>query len=75
MILPTKHILPAQSLIGAGTVILKQLNRPKTISILWDKVNAYPEIQSFTRFILVLDMLYVIDAIELNDGNICRKTK
>lgn len=68
MILPTKHVPTSQSLIGLGALVLSHLARPRTLSELWDKVRASPDLGSFRRLILTLDMLYAMDAIELKDG-------
>ncbi|MBE3588217.1 MAG: hypothetical protein IMW93_06640 [Thermoanaerobacteraceae bacterium] len=68
MILPTKHIPLEISLLGAGAIILDQMKRPQTITSLWDRARELPEIGTFERFALALDFLYIIGAIELEEG-------
>lgn len=72
MILPTKHIPLDQSLIGAGAVILQLIHRPISVSRLWVKVREVSSIGNFERFILTLDMLHIIGAIELENNKIKR---
>lgn len=72
MILPTKHITVSNSLMGLGAQILSYLNRPATVSSLWQDVRALPEIATFERFTLTLDLLFIMNAIEYRDGYIQR---
>lgn len=39
MILPTKHVEPERALIGVGAEVLAVLDRPMTMSRLWDKIR------------------------------------
>lgn len=73
MILPTKHISTERSLIGLGAVLLERLDQPRTITALWEKARVLPEIGSFERFVLTLDLLYAIGAVELSDGLLRKK--
>ena len=68
MILPTKHISTQKSLLGAAACALEHLDRPQTVSHLWEQVRQLPAIVTFERFILALDLLYAIKAVELEDG-------
>lgn len=72
MILPTKHVKLSNSLINVGAIILNNLNTESTVSLLWDKMRTIPEIKTFERFILGLDMLYIFDLIEFRQGLIMR---
>jgi hypothetical protein len=72
MILPTKHISTRNSLLGVSATILEHLNYPVTVTSLWDSVAKLPEIATFERFILALDLLYMIGAIEMREGLLCR---
>ena len=67
MILPTKHIPLRQSLLGLGPLLLKNLERPRTVTALWQKARENPEIGTFRRFSLALSFLYAVGAIELDD--------
>ncbi|RJQ15081.1 MAG: hypothetical protein C4560_11010 [Nitrospiraceae bacterium] len=76
MILPDKNITLANSLIGLGSKIIVELSTPQTVSSLWEKVRKkYLEIRTFERFVLTLDLLYIMGLIELEDGIIKRQMK
>ncbi|MGL5943403.1 MAG: ABC-three component system middle component 6 [Waterburya sp.] len=68
MILPNKYISTRNSLLGVGGIILEHLNYPKTITSLWNEVSDISEIANFKRFTLTLDFLYIIGAIEMEEG-------
>lgn len=68
MILPTKHIPTGHSLLGVGAIVLDALERPRTVSALWDGVRSRPEVGTFGRLVLALDLLYAVGAVELDDG-------
>ncbi len=68
MILPTKHIRANHALIGVGALLLQYLNRPQTVSGLWEQVKDFPSMGSYERFILGLDMLHIIGTVEISDG-------
>lgn len=72
MILPTKHISTARSLLNLGATLLQRLKRPKTVAGLWDQVRELPEVGTFQRFVLALDFLYMLGAVDLMDGLIIR---
>lgn len=72
MILPSKHISINKSLLGVGGILLRHLNKPNTVTTLWNTVRSHPDIATFERFILTLDFLYTIGAIEMKDGLIRR---
>ena len=72
MILPTKHISTSYSLLGIGAKIIEQLYQPRTVSSLWSAVATIPEVATFERFVLTLDILYAIGAIEMETGLIRR---
>ncbi len=75
MILPTKHISTRHSLLGLGAMLLDHLSTPMTVTGLWDKIRTLPEIGTFKRFILTLDLLYTIKAIDYTDGLLQRRGK
>lgn len=80
MILPTKHVRADRALIGIGAEILGLLGRPTTVSALWDSVRRKRAAFSpsspiaYEWFILALDLLYIMGAIELDRGLIKRVT-
>ena len=73
MIMPTKHISEGASLLGLGAEILKALESPRTVSRLWDRIRSLPGVGTYGRFLLGLDLLYMLGAIELVDGLIARR--
>ncbi len=79
MILPTKHIPQDRALLTVGSHILRQLDSKKTVSALWEEIsendikeNGNPGV-SYDWFILALDLLYAIDAIEIHEGLLSRR--
>ena len=73
MILPTKHISAAQSYLGMGAHILVRMERPLTLTRLWERVREPVSVTSYETFLLVLDLLYSLDTIEFTDGFLKRK--
>ena len=71
-LLPNKHIPTSRSLIGIGALVLRQVKAPSTVSSLWDQVKVKPEIGGFRNFILALDYLYAIGAINYDRGFLSR---
>ncbi len=69
MILPTKHLSQERALLTTGAKLLSHLTHPKTVSSLWEDVkgSSNPLIR-YERFVLALDLLYLIGAIELKKG-------
>ena len=80
MILPTKHIRPDRALIGVGAEVLGALAQPMTVSKLWDTIRSLRSADTsspvidYRWFVLALDLLYAIGAVELERGLI-RKAK
>lgn len=74
MILPTKHLRPERALLTIGAEILSALNRPKTVSRVWDEVRRLrgetiePAPITYDWFVLALDLLFVLKAVEFDDG-------
>ena len=80
MILPSKHISRGKALLTVGAELLKRLDKPKTVSAIWEDVRqSASEIQleathlSYDWFILALDLLYAINAIEIHEGLLKRR--
>jgi hypothetical protein len=79
MILPSKHLSEDRALVTVGANILQHLSKPKTVSALWEEMpraavaqNGAPPLR-YDGFVLALDLLFFIDAIELEDGLLSRK--
>jgi hypothetical protein len=78
MILPTKHVRPDRALIGVGAEVLQILKRPMTMSRLWDEVRGRRSLNApnapidYKWFILSLDLLYTIGALDFDRGLVRR---
>jgi len=68
MILPTKHVPARQSLLGVGGLVLHNLDSERTLSDLWERVRLAPEVGTFKRFVLSLDLLYAMGAVTMEAG-------
>jgi hypothetical protein len=74
MILPSKHISQEKALLTVGAELLKKLERPKTVSAIWEDARISTASISYDWFILALDLLYIIGAIEICNGLLIRRT-
>jgi hypothetical protein len=78
MILPTKHVRPDRALIGVGAEVLEIVKRPMTMSRLWDEVRSRRLLHApnapidYQWFILSLDLLYAIGALDFDRGLVRR---
>ena len=74
MILPSKHVPPERALLGVGAEVLRAMDQPSTIASLWDKMRSYRSADSkwpvldYRWFVLAIDLLYMIGAVELDRG-------
>lgn len=72
MILPDKNISLKYSLLNCGKLVLENLANPTTVSGMWSSIGKYEEFTSFDKYILTLDFLYMINAIDLRNGLLVR---
>lgn len=72
MILPNKYLREHEALIGVGSLLLKYLSVEKTLSGLWDEVKSAPNIGNFERFVLGLDLLFLLGLVETRSDKIVR---
>ncbi len=81
MILPTKHIRTERALIGVGAEILRLMQKPKTVSRLWDDLRARRSVEApnapidYNWFVLALDLLFMLGAIKIDSGVLIRIKK
>lgn len=75
MILPSKHVKLSNSLLNIGAVLLNNLEGKCTVTLLWDKTRILPEVKTFERFTLGLDMLFMLGLIGFEEGLIVRTSK
>ena len=69
MIMPNKYLKEEDTLLGASAVIFENLEYKKGLSELWDNVRDDESVYNYERFILSLDLLYMLNIIELNENN------
>jgi hypothetical protein len=79
MILPSKHVSQDRALLSVGARILLCLSRPKTVSALWEEMlsaaageNRVPLLH-YDGFVLALDLLFLMGAIDLRSGLLRRR--
>ena len=80
MILPSKHLAQERALLTVGAKILPKLSQPRTVSALWEVLTRESvmrrEINTlrYDAFVLTLDLLFLLGAIQLKDGLLTRTT-
>lgn len=80
MILPTKKLPPENSLVYLGGEVLRLLDEPKTVSRVWQEFqesrvrNLGLEMSDvpFEWFVLALDLLKLLNAVDLRQGRLER---
>ena len=74
MILPNKHTPTDRALLGVGGDILTALATPKTVSALWDEIRSREGQDTgaatidYKWFVLAVDLLFMLEAVELANG-------
>lgn len=72
MILPKKHLSLDESLLGFGAYLLDNIGKKSNIDRLWRsylndyKNNIYSVKFTFDQYIITIDYLFAINAIEIN---------
>ncbi|MEU4108045.1 ABC-three component system middle component 6 [Streptomyces sp. NPDC027717] len=80
MITPTKGISPDRSLLAVGAQIARVLDMPMTVTQTWSRFRAerirlgHHSPVSFQWFVLGLDVLYALGAIELRNDLLARRS-
>jgi len=69
MLMPNKYLSEEETLLGAGVTIIEKLSFKKSLSKLWDEIKDDIRMYNFERFILTLDMLFILGLIELDENN------
>ncbi len=76
MILPTKGIAADRALLSVGAEILRRLDRPRTVSRLWEQMRKQEsgllEALPYEWFLLALDLVYLLGAVDFEDGRLHR---
>jgi len=78
VILPTKHLPPERALLSIGAQLLECLRGPMTVSGLWEAIRGASSERgefapiTYDWFVLALDLLYALGAIDLERGLVRR---
>jgi hypothetical protein len=78
MILPSKHLSQDRALLTVGAAILRHLSRPVTVSALWEQLSSSagdhkaPAPLRYDGFVIALDLLFLIGALDLREGLLVR---
>ena len=78
MILPSKHLPEDRALLTVGAAILRHLSQPVTVSGVWEQLprpfgdDKMASPMRYDAFVLALDLLFLIGALELRDGLLIR---
>lgn len=79
MILPTKHMSQDRATLTVGARLLLNLPQPKTVSSLWDDVSRSLHAEGapkpglrYDAYVLALDLLFALGAIQIEDGLLSR---
>ena len=62
-------------MIGIGALLLKRMGSPVTVSGLWEMVKSEPAVGNFRLFVLSIEYLYTIGAIDYESGFLRRAMK
>ena len=73
MMLPDKHIRLSNSLLGTGATLLRMMKPSQTVTDLWDTAKARGEIKTFDRFVEGLDLLFILGAVQFEDGLVVKQ--
>lgn len=74
MILPTKHLSPERSIISVSSEILELIDTRSTVSSIWNSLQKKHKASlrfsdvPYDWFILALDFLYMVGAIDERNG-------
>jgi hypothetical protein len=78
VITPTKGVRPERSLLYIGGQILNDLSEPTTVSGAWEALaqrrrdQGQEAVLTFDWFVLALDLLFALGAIQLSDGLVAK---
>jgi hypothetical protein len=79
MILPTKGLAADRALLSVGAEVLRRLDRPQTVSRLWEQVkqrkDTLTETIPYDWFLLAVDLLYLCGAVDFEDGRLRRNRR
>jgi hypothetical protein len=68
MILPDKYVRERSSILGQAAYLLSIRRLSMTVSDLWSEIGKADREMSYDSFVLSLDLLYLLGAVDLTDG-------
>lgn len=72
MIMPSKYLREDEALIGVSATLLPLVEKSGNLSALWESAKKINAIGNFERFILALDLLYLLGLVDLHNNEIVR---
>ena len=76
MILPNKHLLSQDSLIGVGGLLLTKIDPAGiTVSKLWEEIRDRREVGTYARFILALHTLFLLGYLNMETGMLTKRER
>lgn len=72
MILPTKYLREDEALIGVSAILLPLVEKASNLTELWESAKKVSTIGNYERFILALDLLYLLGLVDLHNNEILR---
>ncbi len=72
MIMPNKYMREKEALIGVGSILLNHLSVERNLSDLWEIVKDTPSVGNFERFVLGLDLLFVLGLVEIKSEKLVK---
>ena len=79
MILPSENLPQEHALLTIGGRILQHIQEPMTVSALWEHLRTTHEEGAdsrqafhYDKFVLALDLLFMLGAVNLEDGRLIR---
>lgn len=69
-LIPTKYVPIDSSILGVASIILGGLEANDTISALWDRVKAQPQVRTFDRYADALTLLFAAKVIDITHGTL-----
>ena len=79
MLLPNKHVTLAESLLGLGAFVLRELERPRTVDQLYERMvraredRSLPAFHDFDSLVLATAFLYALGAIQADTNGAVRR--
>ncbi|MGR9000004.1 MAG: ABC-three component system middle component 6 [Gammaproteobacteria bacterium] len=72
MIMPSKYLREDEALLGAGATLLHIINGRTSFSNLWEDAKNISVIGNFERFVLALDLLFLLGLVDFIDNQVVR---